>query len=183
MAALYAIELLFDDLQQLHGTSLDADAAGDTLGNGIAFLMNHNLHGAYLNTLAATNALLLVDHVHAGLGILGDGTVGASLGAQTALGADHGLGSALALHDLDAGLGDIILLVESLGASLDALQAGHALGALLDGKLLHRYRSPFQSYFRRYHYTPSFDISLSINSKIFHASKKFLVYRRTPAEY
>ncbi len=86
--------------------------------------------------LPQPGAQLLVDHVHAGLGILGDGTGGAGLGAQTALGADHGLCSALALDDLDAGLGDVIDLVESLGASLNTLQAGHALGALLDRKLL-----------------------------------------------
>ncbi len=130
--------LLLDDLQDLHGAGLDADAAGDALGSRSVLVLDDQAEGAGLGALAAAGAELLADHVNAGLGVLGDGTVGASLGAQTALGADLGLGSALALHDLDAGLGDIILLVESLGASLDALQAGHALGALLDGQLLHK---------------------------------------------
>ena len=130
--------LLLDDLQDLHGAGLDTDAAGDALGSGGTLAVGDNqTEGAGLGALAAAGAQLLADHVHAGLGILGDGTVGAGLGAQTALGADLGLGSALALHDLDAGLGDIIDLVESLGASLDTLQAGHALGALLERQLLH----------------------------------------------
>ena len=132
------MNLLLDDLQDLHGAGLDTDAAGDALGSGGVLVGDDQIEGAGLGALAAAGAELLVDHVDAGLGILGDGTGLAGLGAQTALGADQGLGSALALHDLDAGLGDIIDLVESLGASLDALQAGHALGALLNGKLLHK---------------------------------------------
>lgn len=132
------IRLLLDDLQDLHGAGLDADAAGDALGSRSVLVLDDQAEGACLGALAAAGAELLADHVNAGLGVLGDGTVGASLGAQTALGADLGLGSALALHDLDAGLGDIILLVESLGTSLDALQAGHALGAFLDRQLLHK---------------------------------------------
>ena len=132
------IRLLLDDLQDLHGAGLDADAAGDALGSGGVVILDDQAEGAGLGALAAAGAQLLADHVNAGLGILGDGTVGAGLGAQTALGADLGLGSALALHDLDAGLGDIVLLVECFGASLDTLQAGHALGALLDGQLLHK---------------------------------------------
>ena len=107
------IRLLLDDLQDLHGAGLDADAAGDALGSGGVVVLDDQAEGAGLGALAAAGAQLLADHVNAGLGILGDGTVGASLGAQTALGADLGLGGALALHDLDAGLGDIILLVES----------------------------------------------------------------------
>jgi len=138
MAALYAIELLFDDLQQLHGTSLDADAAGDTLGNGIAFLMNHNLHGAYLNTLAATNALLLVDHVHAGLGVLSNGLMLANLHALAALDAHIGLGSFTLCNNLDAGIVLMEFLIESLGASANALQAGHTGNVLLNREFLHR---------------------------------------------
>ena len=132
------MNLLLDDLQDLHGAGLDADAAGDALGSGSALVVDHELEGAGLDALAAAVAKLLVDHVDTGLGVLGDGTGLTGLGTQTALGADLGLGSALALHDLDAGLGDVVDLVESLGASLDTLQAGHALGTLLDGKLLHR---------------------------------------------
>ena len=131
------VGLGFDDFQDLHGASLDTDAAGDALGSGGVLVLDDQAEGAGLGALAAAGAQLLADHVHAGLGILGDGTVGAGLGAQTALGADLGLGSALALHDLDAGLGDIIDLVECLGASLDTLQAGHALRVFLNSELLH----------------------------------------------
>ena len=141
------MKLLLDDLQDLHGAGLDADAAGDALGSRGVLVLDDQAEGAGLGALAAAGAELLADHVNAGLGVLGDGTVGAGLGTQTALGADLGLGSALALHDLDAGLGDVVLLVECLRAGLDTLQASHALGALLDGQLLHKNRSPFQSYF------------------------------------
>ena len=102
MAALYANELLFDDLQQFHGASLDTNAAGDALGHRIAFPMNHNLHGAYLNTLAAANALLLVDHVHAGLGVLGDGFMLTGTHALAALDAHIGLCNAGLVDHLDA---------------------------------------------------------------------------------
>ena len=132
------MKLLLDDLQDLHGAGLDAEAACVALGSWGGLVLDDEAEGAGLGALAAAGAELLDDLVNAGLGVLGDGTVGAGLGAQTALGADLRLGSALALHDLDAGLGDIILLVESLGASLDALQAGHALGAFLDRQLLHK---------------------------------------------
>ena len=37
--------------------------------------MYHNLHGAGFHALAALDAQLLVDHVNAGLGVLGDGLV------------------------------------------------------------------------------------------------------------
>ena len=132
------IELLLDDLQNLHGAGLDTDAAGDALGGGAGLVLDHDLEGAGLDALAAVGAELLVDHVHTGLGVLGDGTGLTGLGAQTALGADHGLGSGLGLVDLDAGLGDFVDLVDCLGASLDTLQAGHTLGTLLDGQLLHK---------------------------------------------
>ena len=131
------MKLLLDDLQNLHGAGLGADAAGDALGGGGTLVLDDQTEGAGGGALAAVGAELLVDHVDAGLGVLGDGTGLTSLGAQTALGADQGLCGTLALHDLDAGLGHIVDLVESLGASLDALQAGHALGTLLNRQLLH----------------------------------------------
>ena len=46
-------KLLLNDLQDLHGASLDTDTAGDALGSRILRLENHNLHGANLDTLAA----------------------------------------------------------------------------------------------------------------------------------
>ena len=132
------ILLLFNDLQDLHGASLNADTAGDALGSGIAFLQDHDLHGANLNTLAAADALLLVDHVNAGLGILGDCLMLADLHALTALDADIGLCSIALGDDLDAGQIRIKLLVESFGTSLNALQTSHTLGTLFNSELLHR---------------------------------------------
>ena len=82
------IRLLLDDLQDLHGAGLDADAAGDALGSRSVLVLDDQAEGACLGALAAAGAELLADHVNAGLGVLGDGTVGAGLGAQTALGAD-----------------------------------------------------------------------------------------------
>ena len=129
--------LLFDDLQNLHGASLDTDTAGNALGSGAVFGHDHDLHGADLDTLAAGNALLLVDHVNAGLGVLGDGLVFTDLHALATLDADVGLGNAGLVHNLDAAEGHIIYLIKSLGTSLDALQAGHALLALFNRQLLH----------------------------------------------
>ena len=131
-------ELLFHDLQDLHGASLNADAAGNALGSRIFGLENHDMHGAGFDTLAAADTLLLVDHVNAGLGILGDGFVLAGTHALSALDADVGLGSAVLVHDLDAAQGDVIDLVEGPGTGLDALQASHAFCALLNSELLHK---------------------------------------------
>ena len=129
--------LLFDDLQDLHGASLDTDAAGDALGNRILILLDHDLEGAGFLALAAANAQLLVDHVHTGLGVLGDGTVLTGLHTLAALDADHGLGTGTLGNDLDAGQIGIEFLVECLGAGLDALQAGHTLSIFIDSQLLH----------------------------------------------
>ena len=129
--------LFFDDLQQFHGANLNTDTAGDALGNGIAFLMNHNLHGAHFNTLAAANALLLVDHVHAGLGILSNSLMFADLHALAALNANIGLGTVTLGDDLKAGIVLMEFLVESLGTSTDALQASHTFHILFNSKLLH----------------------------------------------
>ena len=133
----YETQLLFDDLQDLHGAGLDTDAAGDALGSGAVLGHDHDLHGADLDALAAGNALLLVDHVNAGLGVLGDGLVFTDLHALAALDADIGLGSTVFLNDVDAAEGDVIYLIKSLGTGLDALQASHALFALLNSELLH----------------------------------------------
>ena len=129
--------LLLDDLQDLHGAGLDTDAAGDALGSGILGLQNHDLHGADLNTLAAGNAQLLVNHVDTGLGILSDGTLLTDLCTLAALNAGHGLGTAALGNDLDAAEIGIKFLVESGGTCIDALQASHAFGTLLNHELLH----------------------------------------------
>ena len=130
--------LLLHDFQNLHGAGLDADAAGDALG-GIGTGgsgSNDHLEGADFGALAAAGAELLVDHVHA-LGVLGDGTGLADLGALAALDADIGLDSTVLLHDVDAGLIFVEFLVESLGASPDALQTSHTGGTFLYAKFLH----------------------------------------------
>ena len=134
--------LLFDDLQDLHGASLHADAAGNALGSGATNGSDHNLHGADLSALTAGSAELLIDHVDTGLGVLGDSTSLTDLSALTALNADHRLCFALLLHNLDAGQILMELLIESGGTCVNALQTCHALAALFNTKLLHKKESP-----------------------------------------
>ena len=131
------MKLLFDDLQDLHGASLCADAAGNALGSRTLSLHDHNLHGAGLDTLATTNTQLLVDHVDAGLGILSDSAVLTGSHALAALDAGIGLCASTLCNDLDAGQIGIKFLVESGGASLNTLQASHTFSVLIDNELLH----------------------------------------------
>ena len=149
----FKITLLFHDFQDVHGTSLGADTAGDTLGSSAAFLHDHNLHGAGFHTLATRNAQLLVDHVNAGLGVLGDGLVLTDLHALAALDADHGLGSAVLLNDVDAAQGNVIDLIESLGTGLGTLQASHAFCAFYNSELLHKRTLLYKLFIYSYHYT------------------------------
>jgi len=100
--------------------------------------MYHDLHGTSLDTLAAADAVLLIDHVNTGLGILRDRIMLASLHALAALDADHGLGTAILTgNDLDAGIIGMEFLVKSLGAGLNALQANHTFHILLNSEFLH----------------------------------------------
>jgi len=132
--------LLFNDFQDLHGAGFDADAASDALGGGRFGFKNHNLHGAGFHALTAAHTLLLIDHVHASLGILGDGFMLAGAHALAALNASHGLSLALlSCDDLNAGQIGIELFIKSFRASLDTLQAGHALLAFFDSQFLHGY--------------------------------------------
>ena len=132
------MNLLFHDLQHFHGAVLDTDAAGDALGNRIFLLVNHDLHGAGLDTLAAADTVLLVDHVNTGLGVLGDGTVLTGLHALTALNADHGLCTAvLTGNDLDAGVIGMKFLIECFGAGTDTFQTSHTFHIFLHSELLH----------------------------------------------
>ena len=103
------------------------------------------MEGADLGALAAAGTQLLVNHVHAGLGILGDGTSLTGLGTLAALDADIGLCGTVFVHDLDAGFVLVELLVESGGAGTDALQACHAGGTLFDAQFFHS-QSPFFLY-------------------------------------
>ena len=149
------VKLLFFDFQDLHGTCLDADTAGNTLAGGALLGGDHDLHRADLNTLTAGGTQLLIDHVHAGLGILGDRASLTSLCALTALDADHGLCRAVFLNDPDAGQVLMELLIKSLGASSDTLQASHTLCALFHNELLHRKELSFFRLFLNY-YTATF---------------------------
>ena len=141
--------LLFDNLQDLHGASLDANAAGNALGCGTLGLQNHNLHGASLYTSTAADAQLLVDHVHTGLGILGNGPVLAGFHALATLDAHIGLSSATLGHNADAAQVLVKILVECLGAGLNTLQAGHTFGIFLNNELLHR--KEFSFFINFYH--------------------------------
>ena len=133
--------LLFNDLQDLHRTCLNADATSNTLGSSTTFRSNHDLHGANLNTLTAGGAQLLVDHVNASLRILSDGTGLTNLSTLTALDAGHRLCAATLCNNTNAGKILIEFFVESVGASTDTLQTSHALYALLNGQLLHNGKS------------------------------------------
>ena len=144
-------KLLFHDLQNFHGAGLDADTASDALGSRGFGLHDHDLHGAGRYALAAADAELLVDHVHAGLGILGDGAVLTAAGALAALDADHGLCTGALGHDLDAAQILVEFLIESGGTGTDALQACHALDIFLNSQLLHNKSYPFSFLFIVYY--------------------------------
>jgi len=146
--------LLLHNFKNLHGASLHANAAGDTLGSRTILGSDHDLHGAGFHALAAGGAELLVDHVNAGLGILGNRTSLTNLSALATLNTDHGLCLALLFHDLDAGQVLMELLVESSGTCINTLQTGHTLSALLNCKLLHNKESPLLKV--RLYYTRSF---------------------------
>ena len=130
-------DLLLYDLQNFHGASLHADAAGNTLGGSAFFCHDHDLHGAGFYALAALDAQLLIDHVHTGLGILRDGTGFTDLGALAALDADIGLSAGALGKNLDAGIVLMEFLVKSFGASADALQTSHTFYIFLNSELLH----------------------------------------------
>ena len=131
------IRLFLHDLQHFHGAGLDTDAAGDALGGGAAFLEHDHVHGADLGALAAADALFLVDHVHAGLGVLGDGLVLTGAHTLAALNAGIGLCAGTLGNDADTALILVKFLIKSLGAGSDALQTCHALHIFLSNELLH----------------------------------------------
>ena len=144
------VELLLNDFKDLHGACLDTDAASNALGCGAAFLQDHDLGGANLDALAAGNALLLVDHVNTGLGILSDCLVFTNLHALAALDADARLCLIALGQNADAGQILVKFLIECLGASLNALQTGHAGLIFLNGELLHD-RNLLLFYYRNYY--------------------------------
>ena len=148
----YVPKLLLHDLQQLHGANLGTNATGNALGSGLFRLLHHNLHGAGLNALSAANAELFVDHIHAGLGILGDSAMLAGSHTLTALDAGHGLCTGTLGYDLDTGQILMELLIEGCGTSTNTLQASHTFYILLNSKFLHDKGFP-SSIVLLYHYT------------------------------
>ena len=130
-------ELLFYDFQNFHGANLDTDAAGDARGRRIFGLENHNLHGANFYALTTGNTLLLVDHVNAGLGVLGNCLMLTGLHALSALNAGHGLGAGALTYYLNAGIILMEFLVKCLRASPNALKTCHTFNILLNRESLH----------------------------------------------
>ena len=132
--AAVCIKLFFDDFQHFHGAGLDTNAAGDALGNRAVFLMYHNLHGANFHTLTATNTFLLIDHINAGLGILGNRLMLTSLHALATLDANHRLCTGALGNDLQCAQIGMEFLIECVGASVNTSQAGHTLYIFLCNK-------------------------------------------------
>ena len=99
--------------------------------------MYHHLGGADLHTLAAADAVFLVNHINAGFRVLGDCIMLAGLHALAALDAHIGLCPGPLGNNLNAAVGGIKLLVECNGAGADTLQASHALGIFFYRELLH----------------------------------------------
>ena len=125
-------ELLFHDLQDFHGTGFDTNAAGNALGHRIFGLVHHYLGGAGFYALAAADAELFIDHIHAGLGILRNRAMLTGFHTLATLDAHIGLCTSTLGNDLDTAVILVKLLIESHGAGPDTFQAGHTLGILFD---------------------------------------------------
>ena len=139
-------KLLLHDFQQFHGANLGTDAAGDALGSRIFRLHDHNLHGAGFHALAAADTQLLIDHVNAGLGILGNCTMLTGSHALAALDAGNRLSTGTLGNHLDAGQVLVKYLVECGRAGTDTFQTCHTLNILLNSQLLHSKSYPFSFY-------------------------------------
>ena len=131
------MKLFLHDLQDLHGTCLHANTAGNALGCRILRLHDHDLHGASFNTLTTGNAQLLIDHINASFGILGNSTLLAGTHALTTLNTGVRLCTLALGDDLNAAQIRIEFLIESGGASTDTFQTCHTLSILIDRQLLH----------------------------------------------
>ena len=154
VAVFLCIVLLFHDLQDLHGASLDTNAAGNALGGGAVLGSDHDLHGANLHALATGGAELFIDHVDASLRILSNCTGFTNLSTLTTLDTNHGLSDTVLINDLNAGQILMELLIESGGTSIYTLQASHTLCTLFNNKLLHNKESPLLII--RYYYTGTY---------------------------
>ena len=143
--------LLFHNLQNFHGAGLDANAAGDALGNRVLRLMYHDLHGTDLDALAAADTGLLVDHVNTGLGILGDGIMLAGSHALAALNARIGLCAGSLRDNPDAAQILMKFLIKCLGTCPDTFQTGHALRVFFNREFFHDKTNSFM-YFEKYRF-------------------------------
>ena len=146
--SLWERELFLHDLQHFHGAGLDTDAAGNALGSGALRLEHHHLHGAGLHALAAANAVLLVNHVHAGLGILGNGPMLTGLHALAALDAHVGLGSGSLGNNSHAAVILVEFLIKCFGTGADTFQTRHALRVFFNRELFHDKMNSFM-YFEK----------------------------------
>ena len=136
--------LVLRDLQHFHRAGFGADAAGDTLG-GVGHLRLEDQHAerAGFLALAATDAELLIDHVHTRLGVLRNCAMLAGLCALAALDAGHRAHLAVTLHNLDAGLIRVKFLIKRVGAGADTFEARHTLRIFFHGQFFH-FASPLQ---------------------------------------
>jgi hypothetical protein len=125
------------DVQNSLRTGFNANPAGNTLA-GIGFVrrFDHHMEGTFLNTFAAVDTELLVDHVHA-LGILGDSPGIADLGTLAALdtGGEFDFFGIAGSQNVYAGqilcLG-VFTLVEGLGTGVLTGQAEHTALRILN---------------------------------------------------
>ena len=143
--------LLLNHFQHAHGTGLGADAAGDALGGRTLALENDDLHGTGLCAFAAADAVLFIDHVNTGLGILGDGVMLTGLHALAALNADVGLCAGALRHDLDAAQILMKFLIKCLRTCPDTLQTGHTLKVFFNREFFHDKTNSFM-YFEKYRF-------------------------------
>lgn len=132
-----AVSLLFNNFQDFHRTCLDANTAGNALGNRQLGLMYHNLHRTYLDALAAADAFFLIDHVNAGFGILGNGLMLTYLGTLAALDTYVGLGTGSLGYDLQTAQILVEFLIKCFGTCPNTFQASHAGDVFFYGKLFH----------------------------------------------
>ena len=133
------LRLFFNDLQNLHGAALHADATGNALacraaGNGRG---NDDMEGADLRAFSAARAELFVDHVHTRLGILGNGASLTGFGALAALDAGQRLRSPVSSPPPGCMPCPDETPCRRPGTSPDTLQTCHAGGSFFDRNFLH----------------------------------------------
>ena len=150
-AARFHTGLFLHDLQDFHGTGLGADSAGDALGSRAFGFEHHYLHGAGLHALATADTVLLVNHINAGLGVLGNGLMFAGFHALAALNAHIGLGAGALGNNSDAAQILMKFLIKCLRTCPDTLQTGHALRVFFNREFFHDKTNSFM-YFEKFRF-------------------------------